>query len=149
MQLTLARTLACSAESCQVQLLDDSGVSDAPLAALMVQRGILIRPDMIVALDRSTTPAEIRWRFEVRPVEALAGDRLTLHGKEFRFVDVRPDDEHATPIRVGTTVVSRLGHDGETLEVFDTVEHGRPRYPERLEAHFPHIEAVYEGAAHC
>jgi hypothetical protein len=123
-------------------------VSDAPLAALMVQRGILIRPDMIVALDRSTTPAEIRWRFEVRPVEALVGDRLTLHGKEFRFVDVRPDDEHGTPIRVGTTVVSRLGHDGETLEVFDTVEHGRPGYPERLEAHFPHIEAVYQGAAH-
>jgi hypothetical protein len=131
-----------------VQLLDDSSVSDAPLAALMIQRGILIRPNMIVALDRSTTPAEIRWRFEVRPVEALADDRLTLHGKEFRFVDVRPDDERAIPIHVGTTVVARLGHDDETLEVFDTMEHGQPRHPERLKAHFPHIEAVYQDTAH-
>jgi hypothetical protein len=147
MQLTLARTLACSAESCQVQLLDDSSVTDAPLSALMVQHGTRIRPGMIVALDRSTTPPEIRWRFDVRPVEALAGDRLTLHGRELRFVDVRPDDERATPIRVGDTVVARSRHADDALEVFDTVENGRPLHQERLEADFPHIEAVYQGTA--
>ena len=89
MNLTLARTLACTVDSCRVQLLDDDSVIDAPLAPLMIQIGTRIRPEMIVALDRSATPPEIRWRFETRPVEALTGDRITLHGRQFQFTDAR------------------------------------------------------------
>jgi hypothetical protein len=148
MKLTLARTITCSDEHCLVQRLDDSSVYDAPLSPRMVQNSIRIRPEMIVALDRGVSPPEIRWRFEVRPVEALTGDRLTLHGRQFRFIDARPDDERATPIRVGNTVVARSRPTGDGLEVFDLVENGRPLHPERLEADFPHIEAIYHGAAH-
>ena len=147
MKLTLARAIDCSAEGCRVQLLDDGSVIDAPLSPRMIEIGTRIRPEMIVALDHDAAPPEIRWRYETRPVEALAGDRLTLHGKEFRFVDARPDDERAIPIRVGDTVVARLRQGGDGLEVYDTVEGGRPRHPERLEAEFPRIEAVYRGMA--
>ena len=147
MDLTLARALTCSAEDCQVQLLADDSVTDAPLAALMRQHGIRIRPGQLVAVDRSTAPPEIRWRFGVNPVEALAGDRATLLGRQFRLVDARPDDERATPIRVGDTVVVRSGRDGDELEVYDMVAGGRPLHPERLEADFPRIQAIYEAAA--
>ncbi len=145
MNLILARAIDCSVERCRVQLLDDDSVTDAPLSTLMIQIGTRIRPGMIVALDRSTTPPEIRWRFETRPVEALAGDRITLHGRQFRFTDTRPDDERATPIRVGDVVVARSAGAGDTLAVYDTVENGRPRHPERLEADYPRIEAAYQG----
>lgn len=147
MQLTLARTLARSAERCRAQSLDDGSVIDAPLAPLMVRRGIRIRPGMIVALDRSTAPPEIRRRFGVRPAEAMAADRLTLQGRAFRFVDARPDGERATPPRVGDTVVVRVRPASDELEVYDLAENGRPLHPERLEADFPRIEAVYQGTA--
>ncbi len=104
MKLTLARTIACSDEGCQVQPLDDDGLIDAPLSPRMVEIGTRIRPGMIVALDRSTTPPLIRWRFETRPVEALTGDRMTIHGREFRFIDVRPENERAIPIHVDDMV---------------------------------------------
>ncbi len=145
MNLILARAIACSAETCRVQLLTDDSVIDAPLSALMIQIGTRIRPGMIVALDRSATPPEIRWRFETRPVEALAGDRLTLHGRQFRFTDLRPDDERVPPLRVGDTVVARSGRTADELEVYDTMQEGRPLHPERLEAAFPQIEAAYQG----
>ncbi len=147
MDLTLARTVACSDESCQVQLLDDDSLADAPLAALMRRHGIRVRSGQIVALDRSTAPPEIRWRFGVNLVEALADDHATLLGRPFRLIDARPDDERATPIRVGDTVVVRSGRVGDELEVYDMVAGGRPLHPERLEADFPHIQAVYEAAA--
>ena len=147
MDLTLARAIACSAEGCRVQLLVDDSVIDAPLAELMRRHGTRVRPGQIVALDRSVTPPEIRWRFGVNPVEALAGDRATLRGRHFRLIDARPDDERATPIRVGDTVVVRSGRVGNELEVYDTVAGGRPRHPERLEADFPRIQAIYEAAA--
>jgi hypothetical protein len=130
-----------------VQLLDDGSVTDAPLAPRMIQIGIRVRPGMIVALDRGTTPPMIRWRFGTRPVEALAGDRLTILGREFRFVDARPGDERATPIRVGDTVVFRTRPASDELEIYDTVESGRPHHPEFLEAEFPRIEAIYQGTA--
>jgi len=78
-------------------------------------------------------------------VETLTGDRITLHGRQFQFTDTRPDDERATPIRVGDVVVARSGHGSDTLEVYDTVENRRPLHPERLEADYPQIEAAYEG----
>ena len=56
MDLTLARAIACSAEGCRVQLLEDDSVIDAPLAELMRRRGTRVRPGQIVALDRSVTP---------------------------------------------------------------------------------------------
>jgi hypothetical protein len=145
MHLTLARTLDCSVEHCRVQLFDDDSVIDAPLAPLMIQLGTRIRPEMIVALDRSATPPEIRWRFETRPVEALTGDRITLHQRQFHFTDARPAAEQATPIRVGDTVIARSAGESDTLEIYDTVEDGRPRHPERLEAAYPQIEAAYQG----
>lgn len=145
MQLTLARTLACTVDSCRVQLLDDDSVIDAPLAPLMIQHGTRIRPEMIVALDRSATPPEIRWRFETRPVEALSGDRITLLGRQFQFTDARPAAEQAIPIRVGDTVVARSAGTNDALEIYDTVENGRPNHPERLEAAYPQIEAAYQG----
>ncbi|HEY8600999.1 MAG TPA: hypothetical protein VIL85_21370 [Thermomicrobiales bacterium] len=144
MHLILARAIDCSIDSCRVQLLDDGSVIDAPLSPLMIQIGTRIRPEMLVALDRGATPPEIRWRFETRPVEALAGDRITLHGRQFRFTDARPVAEQATPIRVGDTVVAGSTDGGDTLEVYDTVENGRPRHPERLEAAYPQIEAAYQ-----
>jgi hypothetical protein len=147
MQLTLARTIACSAEGCRVQPLDDDRLIDAPLAPRMRDVGIRVRPGMIVALDSGTVPPVIRWRFGVRSVEALAGDRVTILGREFRFVDARPDDERAMPIRVGDTVIIRPRRAGDEIEVYDTVEAGRPRHPELLEAEFPRIEAAYRGTA--
>lgn len=147
MDLTLARAIDCSETSCRVRLLDDGSEADAPLAGRMIAGGVRIRPGMIVALDRATAPPTIRWRFETRPVEALAGDRLTLHGRGFRFVDRRPDDERAVPIRVGDTVVARARSADDGLEIYDTMEDGRPRHPERLTAQFPQIEAVYAAAA--
>jgi hypothetical protein len=147
MKLTLARTIACADEGCRVQLLADGSVIDASFAPRIIDVGIRIRPGMIVALDSSTTPPVIRWRFGGRPVEALAGDRMTLHGREFRFVDARPEEERAIPIGVGDTVIVRSGHASDEVEVFDTVEGGQPRHPELLEAEFPQIEAVYQGTA--
>jgi hypothetical protein len=147
MHLTLARTIACSDEGCQVQLLDDDGVINAPLSPRMIEVGIRVRPGMIVALDSGTMPPVIRWRFGVRSVEALAGDRLTILGREFRFVDGRPEGERATPIRAGDTVIIRPRQASDEVEVYDTVEAGRPRHPEFLEAEFPRIEAVYQGMA--
>ena len=73
------------------------------------------------------------------------GDRITLLGRQFQFTDVRPAAEQATPIRVGDTVVARSGNVNDTLEVYDTVENGRPLYPERLEADYPQIEVAYQG----
>lgn len=143
MKLTLARAITCTAERCRVQPLDGGEAIDAPLAPRMIAAGVVIRPEMIVALDRGATPATITYRYDTRPVEALAGDRLTLHGKEFRFVDVRPAAERAIPISVGDTVAARSRLDSPELEVYDTVESGRPRHPERLEAEFPRIEAIY------
>lgn len=147
MKLTLARTIACSDEGCQVQLLDDDSVIDAPLSSRMIANGVRIRPGMIVALDRSATPPMIRYRFETRPVEALVGDRMTILGREFRFVDARPENDRTVPIRVGDVVTIRHQQAGAWLEVYDTVDAGRPRHPEFLEADFPRIEAVYQGTA--
>lgn len=147
MNLTLARALACSVESCTVQLLDDGSVTNAPLALLMRQHGTRIRPGMIVALDHSATPPEIRWRFGGDTVEALTGDLATLRGRQFRLTDARPDTERTRPIRVGDTVIVRSGRAADELEVYDTVVEGNPRHPERLAADFPQIEAVYRGSA--
>jgi hypothetical protein len=143
MNLTLARAITCHAGSCLVQRLDDSMVFDAPLSPRMIETNTRIQPGMIVALDRDATPPTIRWRFETRPVEALAGDRLTILGREHRFTDARPEAERAVPIRAGDTVAIRFGQDGDEIEVYDTVIDGRPRHPEFLEADFQHIEAVY------
>src|SRR6478752_4851195 len=100
MKLVLARAIDCAAERCLAQPLDADGPIDAPLAPRMVESGIRIRPGMIVALDRDTTPPTIRYRFATLPVEALAGDRITILGREVRFVDARPAADRATPIRV-------------------------------------------------
>ena len=147
MDLTLARTIACSDEGCQVQLLADDSVTDAPISALMRQHNTRVHPGQIVALDRSTAPPEIRWRFGVRRVEALAGDRVTLLGRQFRLFDARPDDERATPIRVGDMVVVRSRDASDELEVYDAVAGGRPLHPERLEADLPRIQAIYGASA--
>ncbi len=147
MNLTLARTITCAGERCLVQLLDDDSVYDAPLSPRMIQIGTLVRPGMTVALDRDTTPPTIRWRFETRPVEALTGDRLTILGRESRFIDVRTESERATPIRVGDTVTIRFRQASDEIEVYDTVVDGRPRHPELLEADFSRIEAAYHGTA--
>ena len=150
MKLTLARAIACSAEGCRVQPLDGGGATDAPFSSRMIQIGTRIRPGMIVALDSGTTPPTIRWRFETRPVEALAGDRITILGREARFVDVRPEADRATPIRVGDTVIIRSQQaDGQadTIEIYDTLIDGQPRHRGFLEADFPRIEAAYGGMA--
>lgn len=147
MNLTLARTIDCSAEHCRVQLLDDGSVTNAPLSPRMIEGGVRIRPDMIVALDRSATPPMIRYRFETRPVEALMGDRMTILGREFRFVDARPENDRANPIRVGDIVTIRSRQASDEIEVYDTVVNGRPRHPEFLEAQFPQIAAIYQDAA--
>ncbi len=147
MKLTLARTITCSDEGCKVQLLSEDSVTDAPLSPRMIQIGTRIRPGMIVALDLSATPPMIRWRFETRPVEALAGDRITILGRESRFVDARPENDRATPIRVGDIVTIRQWQAGDEIEVYDTVVDGRPRHPEFLEADYPRIEAAYQGTA--
>jgi hypothetical protein len=42
-------------------------------------------------------------------------------------------------------VVARSVGASDTLEIYDTVENGRPRHPERLEAAYPQIEAAYRG----
>lgn len=145
MNLTLARTIACDAERCLVQSLDNGSVFDAPLSPKMIQGGTRVRPEMIVALDRDATPPMIRYRFETRPVEALAGDRLTILGRERPFSDRRPDADRAIPIRVGdiVTIRFRQGADGDEIEVYDIVVAGHPRHPELLEADFPRIEAFY------
>ena len=147
MKLTLARAIACSAEGCQVQFLDDGGVIDAPLAPLMRRYGIRVRPGMIVALDRTVSPPEIRWRFGGDTVEAVQGDHATLRGRQFRLTDVRPNDERISLLRVGDTVLVRSGRAADELVVYDTMEGGRPLHPERLEADLPHIEAAYRGSA--
>ena len=145
MKLTLARSIDCTAERCRVQPLDAGDPIDAPLAPRMVEIGTRVRPGMIVALDRHTTPPTIRYRFATHAVEALTGDRLTILGREIRFVDVRPATDRAIPIRVGDTVTHRFRPSGDEIEVYDTVVDGRPRHPEFLEAEFPHIEAIYQG----
>jgi len=109
----------------------------------MRQLGIRIHPDMIVALDRSVSPPEIRWRFGGDTVESLTGDRATLRGWRFRLTDTRPDTERTRPIRLGDSVIVRSGRVADELVVYDTLEGGRPLHPERLEADFPQIEAVY------
>jgi hypothetical protein len=147
MKLTLARTITCSDESCKVQLLGEDSVTDAPLSPRMIQIGTRIRPGMIVALDLSATPPMIRWRFETRPVQALAGDRITILGRESRFVDARPENDRATPIRVGDIVTIRQWQAGDEIEVYDTVVDGQPQHPEFLEADYPRIEAAYQGTA--
>ncbi len=149
MKLTLAQTITCADAGCRVQLLDDGGVIDAIVAPRMIDVGIRVRPGMIVALDSGTTPPVIRWRFGGRPVETLAGDRMTLHGREFRFVDARQEEERAIPIRVGDMVIVRSGRASGEVEVYDTMEGGRPRHQELLEAEFPQIEAVYQGTANA
>jgi hypothetical protein len=149
MELTLARTITCSDEGCQVQLLSDDSVINAPLSSRMIQIGTHIRPGMIVALDLGAVPPMIRWRFETRPVEALAGDRVTILGREFRFVDARSEGDRATPICVGDIVIIRHRQAGEEIEVYDTVVDGRPRHPEFLEADYRRIEAAYQGMARC
>lgn len=60
MNLILARALACTTERCHVQPLDGGDPLDAPLAPIMIEIGTRIRPDMIVALDRDTTPPIVR-----------------------------------------------------------------------------------------
>ena len=145
MELFLARTVACSDGGCRVQPLDDDGVIDAPFSSRMVEAGIRVRPGMVVAVDRSAAPPVIRWRFGVRLVEALAGERITLLGREFRFVDARPVGERGSPLGVGDMVIVRPGRAGDEVEVYDTLVDGRPRHPELLEAEFPQIEAVYRG----
>jgi hypothetical protein len=104
MNLTLARAITCLAGSCLVQRLDDGSVFDAPLSNAMLDLGTRIWPGMISALDGDVQPPTIRWRFETRTVEALAGDRLTILGREFPCVDRRPDADRATPIRTGDMV---------------------------------------------
>lgn len=145
MNLILARALACTTERCHVQPLDGGDPLDAPLAPIMIEIGTRIRPDMIVALDRDTTPPIIRWRFETRPIEALAGDSLTILGRELRFVDRRPVADRATPLRVGNLVSIHFNEAGDEIVVYDTVVDGRPRHPEFLEADFPRIAAHYQG----
>ena len=149
MNLILARALDCAAERCRVQPLNGGDALDAPLAAPMIAAGTRIRPGMIVALDRDAETPTIRWRFETRPVEALAGDRLIFLGRQFRFTDARPADERAIPIRVGDTVVSLRRQGGDDVEIVDLVVDGRPLHPERLEAEFPRIESVYREAANA
>ena len=147
MNLILARVIDCSAEGCRVQTLTDNTVIDAPLAPWMRQLGIRIHSEMIVALDRSAAPPEIRWRFGGDIVEALTGNRATLRGQEFRFTDERPDEERRTPIRIGNIVLVRSGSTADEVAVYDLVEDGRPLHPERLEADFPQIEAAYRDTA--
>ena len=143
MNLTLARAIACAAEGCRVQPLAGGGALDAPLAAPMIAVGTRIRVGMIVALDRDADPPTIRWRFETRPVEALAGDRLTILGRALPFVDRRPAVDRATPIRVGDTVSLHFTGAGDEIAILDTLVDGRPRHPEFLEAVFPQIAEHY------
>lgn len=144
MNLTLARALACTPERCQVQPLDGGESLDAPLAPRMIELGTRIRPGMIVALDRDTVPPAIRWRFATRPIEALAGDRLTILGRDHPFLDQRPVADRATPVRVGDMISFRFAEAGDMIIIHDTIVDGRPRHPELLEAQFPAIVAHYE-----
>lgn len=143
MNLTLARAIACHTGSCLVQRLDDGGVFDAPLSTTMLELGTRIWPGMIVALDGDAQPPAIRWRFETRTVDALAGDRLTILEREHHFIDRRPEDDRGTPLRVGDMVSIHFTGVGNEIEVRDTIVAGRPRHPELLEEQFSRVEAAY------
>jgi hypothetical protein len=144
MNVILARALVCTPERCQVQPLDGGESLDAPLAPRMIELGTRIRSEMIVALDRDTVPPTIRYRFETRPIEALAGDRLTILGRDHPFLDQRPMADRALPLGVGEMISFRFVGDGKAVVIHDTIPDGRPRHPELLEAQFPAIVAHYE-----
>lgn len=144
MNLILARALVCTPERCRVQPLDGGEPLDAPLAPRMIELGTRIRPEMIVALDRDTVPPTIRYRFETRPIEALADDRITILGRAHRFIDRRLDADRVAPLQVGDLVSFQFTGAGDELAIHDTIVDGQPRRPELLEAQFPQIAAHYE-----
>jgi hypothetical protein len=132
--------LACNGDGCSVRLVETGRVMRAAFSPL-VRDHVRIRRRQLVALDTSSGPPEIIWRWFIGKVEAMEPDgiavrRLDQPPGSCRVVS-NPPAGTAPP--VGAEVY--YGHT-EDWEVVDVVRNDRPTDPARIATeYFPYIEA--------
>lgn len=149
MELELAVALACGPEGCRVRYVERDA-SAAVAYADQVRDRIKVRPGDLVAVDRTTEPARLVWRWWHGRVEAVAGDRITVSRN---VTQAGPDEPRRGPVDVVLGDAWRgqvapgdhVYYGGEAKAVLDVARAGLPSQPKRLrEEHFPAIRAAYQ-----
>jgi hypothetical protein len=111
----------------------------------MVQDRIIIKPDQLIAIDKSVDPPEILWRWVRAKVDKFEDGRVLVSDGKCTLIshaivhelnlNIEPDDD---------VWVCNVGHD---FEVHDKIVAGKPEHPERLLAYIePTIISIYQEA---
>ena len=142
MDLKLAITSACTETGCQVQFLDTLDADepvDARYSRLVVENEIAIRPGHLVAIDTSTSPPRIVFRWGLTMVTRIEGERIYADGSKGkgRFLTLAEGLE--VDIAVGDLVFIALG------KIYALCVDGMPAPLDVLRAQaFPQIRAMYQ-----
>jgi hypothetical protein len=143
MRFKLALVSEAHLEGCAIRWLDEDGVHPAGYSAPVLNR-IKIRPRQLVAVDTSSAPPAIVWRWFRGVVVYREQDYVVVDnhryqaGFRFPISVVRLPEALEVDVGLGAEVYYSLGIDGV---VVDTVEAERPAHPERLATDlFPALE---------
>jgi hypothetical protein len=142
MNLELALVISCTNKGCLVRTVNGDELVETCYSAL-VQDRIKIKPDQLVAIDKSVDPPEIMWRWVSAIVDRIEDERILVSDGKCTLIshaivhalnlDLEPDDD---------VWVCNVGHD---FEVHDNIVRGKPEHPERLLAYIePTIISTYK-----
>ena len=123
LNLELGTVVACDDTGCRVQPIDGSSPFHA-VFSVKVKDNIRIRQRQLVAVDTSSSPPEIAWRWFIGEVEAVDGASVSI-----RRLDQPPGEVEAISntdrIQVAPGDIVYYGH-GEDYGLVSHVVDGRP-----------------------
>jgi SAM-dependent methyltransferase len=139
MDLQLAIASSCTGTGCQVQFLDSDVRENARYSEPVTDYGIVVRPGDLVAVDRSSSPPQVVFRWKLAEVErCLEGGAILVDSRRGDSRRLSRAEGLESEIVEGDKVFVASG------EVQDVCIDGLPGNPPRLSAaSFPAIEAMY------
>lgn len=145
LNLELATVVECDDTGCRVQLIPSNQIIQAAFSAKVRDR-IRVRQQQLVAVDTSTNPPEISWRWFIGEVERTEGATASI-----RRLDMKPGscevvaNADGVPVKAGDIVF--YGH-GEDYGVVARAVNGRPENPGALASRYlPEVAATLKSLA--
>ena len=143
MNLQLAIVQSCTETTGTVHDIASDSQIEAIFAAPIIEYGITIRPEHLVAVDHSVSPPEIVFRWNVATAMRVADGQVhvrTAEGNE-QAAELLPDID--VTVNAGDCIYIIDGM------IYDVATNGRPANPRQVcRVGFPMIEAMYAQVVH-
>ena len=141
MKLELALAVSCNESGCIVRTIRSDIEVEAHYSS-KVRGNIRISPGHLVAIDLSTKPPDIKWRWVPVKVNRLEGDRIIVSDEDFKLISVASVEELDLGIAPGDS--GWVCGMPEDKELHDKIIGGKPANPEKLLRYIqPTIEEIY------